>query len=333
MDEESAVNSLQDGGIISRSIAEVKDTFVGLVGDSVEILPGFVLAIVVLLLTRSAANLVRRAARKVAIRTLRSLSLQSLLVQTSYVSAWVFGILFACTLAFRDLGFKDIIGLLGLGSVAIGFAFQDIFKNFLSGILLLIQEPFSIGDQIIVSDYEGTVEEIALRATKIRTYQGELVVMPNSIVFTSPVQVMTGKPRRRTDIAIGVDYNTPLSHAIKVLGNATSAVEEIHPKPAVEVDVVGFGDSAIDLVVRYWTNPEKATVRRLQTKVMVSLKKACDDSNINIPYPIRTVYHFDQEKYDDYTPTKKDTQPLDRQHSNGSSSQYESGPYIEADAT
>lgn len=287
---------------VNSLVAEVKDTLVELVGESIKLLPGVVLAIFVLLLTRTVANIVRRTARKVAFRTLKSLSLQSLLVQTSYVSAWVFGILLACTLAFQDLGFKDIIGLLGLGSVAIGFAFQDIFKNFLSGILLLIQEPFSIGDQIIVQDYEGTVEEIALRATKIRTYQGELVVMPNSIVFTSPVQVMTGKPRRRTDLAIGVDYNTSLPQAVEVLLAAARSVEDIHPNPAVEIDVVGFGDSAIDLVVRYWTNSEQASVRRLKTKVMIAIKKACDEADINIPYPIRTVYHFDQDNYDDNTP-------------------------------
>ena len=296
---DSAADSINT---VNSLAVEVRDTLVGLVGDAIELLPGIVLAIIVLLMTRTVANLVRRTVRRIAFKTLKSLSLQSLLIQTSYVATWVFGILFACTLAFQDLGFKDIIGLLGLGSVAIGFAFQDIFKNFLSGILLLIQEPFSIGDQIIVQDYEGTVEEIALRATKIRTYKGELVVMPNSIVFTSPVEVLTGKPRRRTDLAIGVDYNTPLPQAIRVLTEAASSIADIHPNPAIEVDVVGFGDSAIDLVVRYWTSPDQSSVRRLRTKVMLALKQACDDANINIPYPIRTVYHFDQEKFDDNKP-------------------------------
>ncbi len=281
-------------------LEEVRVKLVELAAQAVILLPGIVFAVIVLLLTRTVANLVRRGARKVANRTLNSLSLQSLLVQTSFAFTWVFGILFACTLAFQDLGFSDIIGLLGLGSVAIGFAFQDIFKNFLAGILLLLQEPFSIGDQIVVNDYEGTVEEIALRSTQIRTYQGVLVVVPNSIVFASPVKVMTGKPQRRTDLAIGVDYNTPLPKAISTLTAATKSIEEIYPSPSIEVDVTGFGDSSIDLVVRYWTHPEQKSVRRIQTQVMLALKQACDKSGIIIPYPIRTVYHFDQEKYNDY---------------------------------
>lgn len=280
-------------------LEEVRSKLVDIAAQAVVILPQIAVAVVILLLTRTVANLVRRGVHKAASKTIKSLSLQSLLTQTSYAATLAGGILFACIVAFPDLGFGDLIALLGLGSVAIGFAFQDIFKNFLSGVLLLLQEPFSIGDQIIVDSFEGTVEEIALRSTQIRTYQGELVVVPNSIVFTSPVQVMTGRPSRRTDLAIGVDYNTPLPLAVRTLTEAARSVEEVVTNPAVEVDIVGFGDSSIDMVVRYWTRSDQASVRRLKTQMMLVLKKACDNANINIPYPIRTVYHFDQEKYSD----------------------------------
>ncbi|MGB3294199.1 MAG: mechanosensitive ion channel family protein [Phormidesmis sp.] len=287
-------------------VKEIRVKLVDFIAQSVANLPALVFAIIfaviVLLLTRVAANLVRKGVRRVADRTLNSLSLRSLLVQTSYAAVWVAGILLACLIAFPDLGLGDLIALLGLGSVAIGFAFQDIFKNFLAGVLLLLQEPFSLGDQIIVGDFEGTVEEIALRSTQIRTYQGELVVMPNSIVFTSPVQVMTGRPQRRTNLAIGVDYNTPLPLAVKTLFDAAKQVDEVLSSPAVEVDITGFGDSSIDLVVRYWTKPEQKVVRRIQTQMMIALKQACDEADISIPYPIRTVYHFDQDKYEDNAP-------------------------------
>lgn len=280
-------------------IQEVQTRLVDLVGQGVTVLPGLLFALIILLCTRTAAALVRKGIRKAALKTLKSLSLQSLLIQTSYVTTWVVGILLACIVAFPDLGLGDLIALLGLGSVAIGFAFQDIFKNFLAGILLLLQEPFSIGDQIIVTDFEGTVEEIAMRSTQIRTYQGELIVMPNAIIFTSPIQVMTGKPQRRTDLAIGVDYNTPLPMAVERLTAAAKSVAEVNANPSVEVDITGFGDSAIDLVVRYWTHPEQKSVRRIKTQMILALKQACDEANINIPYPIRTVYHFDQERFSD----------------------------------
>ena len=96
---------------------------------------------------------------------------------------WAAGSSIACVLAFPALDPGDIIGLLGLGSVAISFAFQDIFKNFLAGILLLLPEPFLGGDQIFVEGFEGTVEKISMCSTQILTDRGERVIVPKAIVF------------------------------------------------------------------------------------------------------------------------------------------------------
>jgi len=97
--------------------------------------------------------------------------------------SWVAGSSIASVIAFPALGLGDLIGLLGLGSVAISFAFQDIFKNFLAGILLLLHEPFLLGAQIFVEGFEGTVEKISMRSTQILTDRGERVIVPNAIVF------------------------------------------------------------------------------------------------------------------------------------------------------
>ncbi|MEW5858736.1 MAG: mechanosensitive ion channel family protein [Cyanobacteriota bacterium] len=280
-------------------IKEIQQSLLNLMGQTIEALPGILMGIVILCLTRYGANLVRRLVRGVGRRALKNPSLRLLLVQTSFVGTWVVGILFACVVAFPDLRLGDIIGLLGLSSVAIGFAFQDIFKNFLAGVLLLLQEPFRLGDQVIVNGFEGTIEEISLRSTQIVTYQGERIVVPNAIVFTSPVQVLTAMPHRRTDLEIGVDYNTPLPYAVETLLKAVSEVEGVLSKPAPEVDGLGFGDSSMNLVVRYWTSPHKVDVRRTKTKVMIALKQACDRADINIPYPIRTLYYYNQEQFND----------------------------------
>ncbi|MBD1881122.1 MULTISPECIES: mechanosensitive ion channel family protein [unclassified Coleofasciculus] len=283
-------------------IKEIQQSLLNLMGQTIEALPGILMGIAILCLTRYGANLVRRLVRGVGRRALKNPSLRLLLVQTSFVGTWVVGILFACVVAFPDLRLGDIIGLLGLSSVAIGFAFQDIFKNFLAGVLLLLQEPFRLGDQVIVNGFEGTIEEISLRATQIITYQGERIVVPNAIVFTSPVQVLTAMPHRRTDLEIGVDYNTPLPYAVETLLEAVLKVEGVLSKPAPEVDGLGFGDSSMNLVVRYWTSPHKVDVRRTRTKVMIALKQACDRADINIPYPIRTLYNYNQQQFNDASP-------------------------------
>ncbi len=271
-----------------------------LIGSGVKILPGLLTALILILLTRYAAQFIRQLATQVGKRTVRSKSLQLLLSKTCYITVWVVGVLIACVAAFPGLRLGDIIATLGLGSVAIGFAFQDIFKNFLAGILLLLQEPFRIQDQVIIGDYEGTVERIDIRTTKIRTYTGEQVLLPNATVFTSAVQVRTAFNSRRTDLAVGVDYNTPLSDAAEILQRTIQEVEGVLGNPNPEVDLVSFGDSSIDFIVRYWTLPQQKEVRQTQTKAIVAIKKAFDQADINIPYPIRTLYFYDQEKFNDY---------------------------------
>jgi small conductance mechanosensitive channel len=292
---------------VTELVQTINSSLLELVAQAVEFLPSFLVAIAILLITRYAVKPVRAITQTASDRVIKSPSLRLLVIQIAYVTTWIIGILFACVIAFPDLGLGDIIGLLGLGSVAIGFAFQDIFKNFLAGVLLPLNEPFRLNDQIVVNDYEGTVEQINIRSTEIRTYQGERVVIPNATVFTSSVRVLTDRPYRRTDLAIGLDYNTPLPRAVQVLLMALTDVEGVLSTPSAEVDVVGFGDSSIDFVVRYWTLPQKLHVRQTQTRVMMALKEACDRANFNIPYPIRSVYLFDQQRFDDHISTANST--------------------------
>jgi len=290
-------------------VQTINSSLLELVAQAIEFLPSFIVAIAILIITRYAVKPIRAVTQTAADRIVKSPSLRSLIIQIAYVTTWIVGILFACVIAFPDLGLGDLIGLLGLGSVAIGFAFQDIFKNFLAGVLLLINEPFKLNDQIVVNDFEGTVDAINIRSTEIRTYQGERVVIPNATVFTNSIRVLTDRPYRRTDLAIGLDYNTPLPRAVQVLLMALTDVEGVLSNPAAEVDVVGFGDSSIDFVVRYWTLPQKLHVRQTQTRVMMALKQACDQANFSIPYPIRSVYLFDQKQFDDYVPTANSSMP------------------------
>ena len=283
---DTVVNSLQD-----------------LLGSAIKIFPAIITALVIIMLTRYAAQFTRNIADQIGKKTLQSKSLQFLLRKTAHITTWIVGIVFACVVAFPGLRLGDIIATLGLGSVAVGFAFQDIFKNFLSGILILIQRPFRIDDQIIVGDYEGTVERIDIRDTKLRTYDGERILIPNSEVFTSAVRVRTAFNQRRTDLAVGVDYNTSLPEAKHILQKTIQNVEGVLDNKPPEIDLVGFGDSSIDFIIRYWTNPRQPQVRQVQTRAIMAIKKALDAADISIPYPIRTLYYYNQDKYNDYIPS------------------------------
>ncbi len=267
---------------------------------SIIALPGIITAIIIVFLTRYLVQFFDKLTEKTAKRTLRSTSLQILSRKAVTVGVWSIGIVLACVSAFPDFELGDIVATLGIGSVAIGFAFQDIFKNFLAGIILLAEEPFSIGDEIVVGEYQGIVEHISIRTTQIRTYQGEKVLIPNSSVFTNSVKVLTAYTYRRTDLSVGVDYNTPLTEAKNILAETIEMVQGVISDPKPKVELVNFGDSSIDFMIRYWTLPEQKEVNYIQSQAIIAIKKACDEANINIPYPIRTMYYYDQEKYNDY---------------------------------
>ena len=295
--------------IVNKIIETIIDSLQNLLGKAIIHLPNLISAIIVLFLTRYAVDFIQKIVHEAGKRAIRSTSLQILLKKTSKVGVWTIGILLACVLAFPGFDLGDIISTLGIGSVAVGFAFQDIFKNFLAGIILLVEEPFRIGDEVMIGDYKGTVTNINIRTTQICTYNGEEVLLPNSTVFTDAVKVVTAYNSRRTDLGVGVDYNTSLPQATQILSSTIAEVEGVLQEPIPEIDIVNFGDSSIDFVVRYWTNPQQKHLNKVKTKVMVAIKKSLDVANIGIPYPIRTLYYYDQEKYSDSMSISNEQQP------------------------
>jgi small-conductance mechanosensitive channel len=268
---------------------QIQSSFLKLLGTLIQYLPAILVATIIVILTRHVAQFAGKVVKKTAEHTLRNNSLQVFALQVTHIATWGMGLLLASVFLFPDLRLGDLVGLLGLSSVAFGFAFQDIFKNFLAGIFLLLQEPFRIGDRIAVADYEGSVVEVALRSTQIQTYAGEIVVMPNSILLTNPVRVLTALPNRRTDLAIGVDNSLPFATTQEKLLNAIAEVEGVLSDPQPEIDVTSFSSSFLDLTIRYWTFPEIAEVRRTQTQAILAIKQACDRAHLTIESPIRIV--------------------------------------------
>lgn len=287
---------------MSKLLETVTSSLQDLLSSAIKALPGLLTGIIILFLTRYLVQFIQKITDRAGKKALRSPSLQILLTKTAQVGVWTFGILLACVIAFPGLELGDIIATLGIGSIAIGFAFQDIVKNFLAGIILLIEEPFRIGDEVIIDDYQGKVEYISIRTTQIRTYEGEKVLLPNANVFTNAVRVRTAYVSRRTDLAVGVDYNTSLSKASQILADAIATVPGVLSEPAPEIDLVEFGDSSMNLILRYWTLPEQKQTRQVKTRAMMAIKTAFDAADIIIPYPIRTLYYYDRDKYHDSLP-------------------------------
>lgn len=194
---------------------------------------------------------------------------------------------------------------LGIGGVALGFAFKDILQNLMAGLLILLREPFRIGDQIISGDYEGTVESIETRATMIKTYDGRRVVIPNSQIYTSPVVVNTAFENQRSEYDIGIGYGDDLREAKRVILNAVQEVDGVLSDPAPEVLVVELAGATVNLRARWWTAPDRSSVVHVSDEVIARAKEALDDANIDMPYPTQVVLFHDQTEETDGDRTRQ----------------------------
>ena len=164
-------------------------TAVNILNEIISLLPNIILGILILVLFLIMASFARSLARRIALRRLSRQGVALLLARLAHTSITLLGILITISVIAPSFQAADLIKLLGIGTVAIGFAFQNILQNFLAGILLLLQEPFRLGDLISVTGIEGNVSDIQARATVVTTKEGREVIIPNAVIFTNPVAV------------------------------------------------------------------------------------------------------------------------------------------------
>ncbi|PYE56594.1 mechanosensitive ion channel family protein [Deinococcus yavapaiensis] len=258
-------------------------------------LPNIVIALVVLLLFWLVARLVRSGVEGMLRGREHGRNLAKVLGRLASGTVLVLGILVAITIVFPSVGPGDLLGLLGVGGVAIGFAFRDIFQNLLAGLLILLTRPFRIGDQIVTGDSEGTVEDIQIRATILRTYDNRKVVIPNSDLFTQRVTVNTAYPVRRVQYDVGIGYGDDIAHAKEVILRTMAGVEGVQSDPKPEVLVVGLDGTTVNLRVRWWVDPPKRRdALASQDKVLHALKDALTAEGIDLPFPTRQILFHDQ---------------------------------------
>ncbi len=197
----------------------------------------------------------------------------------------VVGLALALTIVAPSIDLGTLVGSLGIGSVAIGFAFKDILQNWLAGMLILIRKPFTIGDQIEAGGFEGTVEEIETRATIIKTYDGEHVLIPNSQLYTNPVVVKTRTALSRGEYTVGISYDADIDEALSLMEAELGKINGIMDEPKPDAFAWELGDSSVNVKARWWTQAERAEQVRIRGEAVRAIKYALDEAGIEIPFP------------------------------------------------
>lgn len=200
----------------------------------------------------------------------------------------LFNVLIALSILLPSFQAADLIQVLGIGSVAIGFAFRDILQNFLAGILILLAEPFRVGEEIAVEGYEGVVEEIQTRATLIKTWDGFLVVIPNSLIYTEKLTVFNAYDSRRTSIDFSIAFKEDLEKARQIIVSAIKTVDGVLSKPEPGAVVAEISLNGVTVNARWWTDARKGDYTEVGDKVIGAIAERLTESEIEFSAPEKT---------------------------------------------
>ncbi|TXC68094.1 mechanosensitive ion channel family protein [Sphingorhabdus soli] len=264
----------------------------------IALIPALVAAVFLVVIVWVVGRVVRRGVVRLASRRGRP-DLGQLLGSLTFGAIMVLALLSASAIVFPTVHPGDIVAALGIGSVAIGFAFKDILQNLLAGLLLLIRRPYRRGDQIVVKGFEGTVEHIESRATLIMTYDGRRVIIPNGDVYTSPVIVNTAFDFRRDQVDIGIGYADSPSQAARYFLEAIAAVEGVESDPAPQVLPWALNDSTVDLRARWWTSSHRTDQVLVRSRIVLAIYEAAKAHGIDLPFPTQVMLFHDQTEESD----------------------------------
>lgn len=253
-------------------------------------LPNLLVAILLLIITFVVARLVRDGVTKLMARFSHSPALSNLFSTIVYIALLLVGFFFALSVLQLDKVVVSLLAGVGIVGLALGFAFQDIAANFISGVIIAVQKPIRVGDMIETNDYLGVIERISLRTIDIRQVTGELVKLPNKMVFESPVTNFSVKGTRRVDLPVGVSYAEDLEQVQQLVIDALQDVKNRVKTRDIEVVYDEFGGSSINFKARFWiTYTRQFDYVSAKSDAIIRIKKAFDQNNIMIPFPIRTL--------------------------------------------
>ena len=261
---------------------------------------GFVYALVVLLITHIAAQAWRYMfQQKLLARSGMVVGLQESLTTISVYILWFLGVLLA--LNFMGLNTTTLALAFGALGIGLGFGLQNIFNNFLSGIILLLERPIQVGDDIQINDIWARVRKINVRSTVVQTYDNASLIIPNSDLISNQVMNWSFKDKRlRRGIVVGVAYGSDLELVRQTLLDAAAETPRVLKQPKPDVIFNDFGDSALVFTLRFWTHI--AYYLSVETDVRFTIDRLFRERGITIPFPQRDVHMYDKNKPSGKTP-------------------------------
>ncbi len=268
----------------------IMDKLTTWIDELVKLLPNILLGAIVLVIGFFIAKRIKKFSNKLIKKVSDNITLNNLFSSIIYI--FFIGITLFTVLSILHLN-KAVLSILagaGVAGLAIALAFQDIAANFISGVFISFRKPMHVGDIVKLGDFMGKVEEINLRDTVLRTFQGQMVIIPNKEVFQNPIENFSMLGKRRLDLTVGVSYGDDLEKVKKVTMNAIEELKGLSTSDKVTMFYKEFGDSSINYVLRLWIDSaDQPEFLQAGSEAIMRIKKAYDENDISIPFPIRTL--------------------------------------------
>lgn len=268
----------------------IESKLVAWVREFIRLLPNLVLAAVIVVLAWLLAKLIRKVAANLMGRMTDSHNLNSLVSNCLFLVVLLIGVFGALSVLHLDKTVTSMLAGAGIIGLALGFAFQDIAANFLSGVIMAVQRPIRTGELVEAAGHLGVVKHIDLRTTELRNMQGIQVIIPNKEIFQNPLLNYTRNGIRRVDLSVGISYGDDLEKVERVTIEAVKSIRDLVPDKDVELFYTEFGNSSINYELRFWI---EATSNKhyndMRSRAIMAIKSAYDKEDIMIPFPIRTL--------------------------------------------
>ncbi len=266
---------------------DIQAVFQDFLTEFINYLPKLISGIIIFILTLIGSGFFAKWVRKLAKKKIESKEMLQLIFLITKWIIIIVGTIFALDQV--DFDVTGFIAGLGVAGFTIGFALQDIAKNFISGIMLLYRQPFNLGEYVKVAELDGTVREINIRDTVIETRDGELVIIPNKEVFENPIINYTHSQYRRREVKIGLGYEEDAERASGIFMETIKAIDGVEVDKEITIRAEALGDSALSLSAIFWVDQQENDIFAVQSDVIKAIKTAAEEHKINLPYPIQTV--------------------------------------------
>jgi small-conductance mechanosensitive channel len=256
----------------------------------VNMLPNYLVAIIILGLAFLVSRLVKRLTYKLLQRSSKNHAINNFFAHLAGFLVILLGLFISLDVVNLDKTFTSLLAGAGILGLAFSLGFQDVVANFVSSFMIATRKPYDVGNIIESNNIFGTVRKINMRSTHIRTPQGQNVVIPNRGIYQNVMINYTRDGVRRIDLKVRVSYKEDLETVKKTVVEAIEQIKYLHPDKKIELFFTEFGEFAIELVVRYWIffsrQPEYMAA---VSDGIENIKKAFDEKGIKIPFPIRTL--------------------------------------------